>query len=110
MGGLAFSVAPGALAALGGAGRDTTDRDVEKLSLSGDLGQMGTMAARLRRAGFDVRNSDVYPVIQGEDEIKRALQYLWDNRVDGWWNQERAFIKYGIATHDEWLTRLREQV
>ena len=97
-----FTVAPGALSALGEAGKDTTDRDVEKLSLDGDLGQMGTMAARLRSAGFDVRNSDVYPVIQGADEIKRALQYFWDYRVDGWWNQERAFIKYDIATHHQW--------
>lgn len=101
-----FSVAPGTLTALGNAGSSNTDHDVEKLSLTGDLSQMGTMGRRLSEAGFDVRHSDVYPVIQGREEIVRALQYLWDREIKGWWNQNSAFEKYGIATNEEYRTKL----
>ncbi len=86
---------------LGLANTNTTTPAAEKLLLNGDLGQMGTMKRRLQAAGFTVVNADVYPVIEGADEIKRALQYLYDNFVEGWWNQRQACIKYGIATFEE---------
>lgn len=82
--------------------------DVEKILLYGDLSQMGTMTRALQEAGFDVRHSDVYPVIQG-DEIKRALKYLWDRKVDGWRDNKHSLIKYGICTADEFMAHLRSE-
>ena len=99
----------GTLGALSNAGTDTTDHDTEGISLTGDLSQMGTMGRVLRTAGFDVRNADVYPVIQGREEIVRALRYLWDHMIDGWWNQSDAMVKYGICTFDEYRERLSLQ-
>jgi hypothetical protein len=100
--GMGFSVAPGAMSSLVGAGTDTTDKSAEDTYLfSGDLSQMGTMGERLRQAGFDVRNSDVYPAIQGTEEIKRALKFIFDNKVPGWWNQRHGMLKYGLCTEEE---------
>ncbi len=100
-----FSIAPGTLAALAGAGSSNTDQNVEKCLLTGDLSQMGTMARALQNAGFDVRNSDVYPVLQG-DEIVPGLRYLYDHRIPGWRNQMNKFTKYGICTEQEYRDKL----
>jgi hypothetical protein len=93
--------ASGALSALARANSSDTDDAVEQCTLDGDLSQMGTMFRALSEAGFDVRHSDVYPVLQGA-EIVPGLRYLWDHRVPGWWNQRAAFIKHGICTAEEY--------
>ncbi len=104
-----FSVAPGALLALTGAGTSTTDESAEQVSLDGDLGQMGTMAHKLREAGLDIRHSDVYPVLQG-DEIETGLRLLFERRIDGWWNQKREMVARGICTDEEFTAKLSAQV
>jgi len=101
---LRASVAPGTMSALAGVGTDSSDQGAEKVMLHGDLSQMGRMGDALRRAGFDVRNMDVYPVIQGE-EIKAALTYLWERRIPGWDNQRRALVRYGVCTEEEFVQR-----
>jgi hypothetical protein len=102
-----MDIANGTLSSLTNAGTNNTD-DVEKILLNGDLSQMGIMSRVLREAGFDVRHSDIYPVIQGY-EIPRALKHLWDQRVDGWWNNRGNLIKYGICTADEFMVHLRSE-
>jgi len=72
--------------------------------LDGDLCQMGIMESRLRRAGFNVvrSQSGTYPGFRecDLDEYKRALKYLFDRRVPGWWNQK--LIDHGICTQQEY--------
>jgi hypothetical protein len=101
-----FSVAPGTIAALS----DLSDNRAYYL-LTGDLSQMGTMLGVLQRAGFPVVRSNVYPgFAKGqEDEYKRALQYLFDHRTPGWWNQRTALIKYGICTAETYMDALQKE-
>lgn len=102
-----MTIAPGTITALNGVGTDTRDKGVEQLSLYGDLSQMGTMSQVLKDQGFDVRNWDVHPVIQGE-EIPKALRYLYDYKIHGWWNQQEALIKYNICTQEDFSKALNE--
>lgn len=108
---LRFSIAPGTLSALEGAGSSNVDANPEegiiKCTLRGDLSQMGTMSQILNDAGFPMRHWDVHPVIQGTaEQIKAALKYLWDHETHGWWNQDRAFVKHGICTDEEFTNKL----
>lgn len=108
---LQFSVAPGTITALQRAGSSNVDKNpkegIIECTLEGDLSQMGTMSQILDDAGFPMRHSGIYPVIQGTaEQIKAALKYLWDCEINGWWNQDRALIKYGICTDAEFTNKL----
>lgn len=80
--------------------------------LSGDLNQMGTMERVLREAGFNVirSQSGTYPGFpqDAEEEYKRALKYLFDNRIAGWWNQH-DLTKYGLVTKEEFDEALQRE-
>lgn len=95
---LGFSVAPGVGAALANRGDDRA-----YFVFEGDLNQMGIIYARLLWAGFRVVKSDVYPGFprDQEEEYIKALRFLFDNRVEGWWNQERDLVRYEICTQGE---------
>lgn len=71
--------------------------------LDGDLCQMAAMARTLRAAGFAVVNSGVFPGFARDDEegYVRALRHLFEHRVEGWWNQKRDLVKYGVCTQEE---------
>jgi len=73
-------------------------------TLNGDLNQMSIMRQRLREAGFPVVMNDVYHGFRlaDKDEYIKALQFLFDNRVSGWWNQKERLFKEGICTLDEY--------
>jgi hypothetical protein len=75
---------------------------------SGDLCQMGTMGRVLREAGFAVITSGTYPGFpkEAEDEYVRALKYLYDHRVDGWWGQRGKLIEHKVCTEAEFDTAL----
>ena len=72
-------------------------------TLDGDLNQMGIMRDTLRNAGFRVAMLNVYPGFRknNKDGYIRALQFLLDNRIKGWWNQEREMIEHGVCTQEE---------
>lgn len=95
---MGFSVAPGVGAALVHRGDDRA-----YFVFQGDLNQMGILYARLLEAGFPVVKSDVYPGFprDQEEEYIRALRFVFDNRIEGWWNQERDLIKHEICTQEE---------
>lgn len=76
-------------------------------SLNGDLNQMSIQADFLRAQGFTIRFSDVYPVIETEDDFKRALKLLWDRQVAGWWHYRERMIEYGICTNESWTNKLQ---
>lgn len=98
-----FQFAPGTLTALSGRHDDRA-----YYMFSGDLSQMGTIEEFLRVRGFPVVKSDVYPGFQKEDlaEYVRALRLIYETKIDGWWNQERALIEHHICTREEFLARL----
>lgn len=96
---LSFSVTPGVFSAL-------SNRDDSRAYylLDGDLSQMGIMHDRLLARGYPVVKSDVYPGFRREhlDLYVSALRYLYESRVEGWWNQERKLIEHGICTQEEY--------
>jgi hypothetical protein len=65
--------------------------------LQGDLCQMSNLKKFLQSRGFDIKQNDVYPCLKKSD-AKRALELIYKNRVDGWWNNWNEIIKLGIAT------------
>lgn len=75
-------------------------------TLEGDLSQMSSQSAFLRANGFRVGRVDCYPGLFTEDDYKAALKAIWENRVDGWWHYCDEYVKYGIATKEEFDARL----
>jgi hypothetical protein len=71
--------------------------------LDGDISQMATMEARLRAVGFRLyrSTSGTYPGFPRDEEAEyqRALRYLFENRVPGWWNQR--MVDRQICTQEE---------
>lgn len=80
--------------------------------LSGDLCQMGTMESALRSAGHPVCRSEsgTYPGFVTEDQYKAGLTFLYNRRVEGWWNQRTDLVKYGVCTEAEYIVALDEEV
>ncbi len=78
--------------------------------LIGDLNQMGIMERTLKDAGFPVvrSQSGTYPgfLKQDKDEFVKALRYLFEHRVEGWWGQD--IVKHGICTDAEFKSALSE--
>lgn len=77
-------------------------------SVQGDLCQMGAQKEFLQKRGFDLRQSDVYPVLKEEDK-KDALEAIWNARVEGWWHYKETMVKLGICTAEDWDTALNVQ-
>jgi len=104
---MTFSVAPGVLDALA----DADDPRAHYL-LTGDLSQMGTMYTALKSAGFRVVKRDVYPGFaeSDEEEYVRALRFVYESGIAGWWNQRTDIIKHGIATAEEFQAKLSRAV
>ncbi|WP_050809957.1 hypothetical protein [Desulfosporosinus sp. OT] len=78
--------------------------------LSGDLCQMADQERELRRRGFSLGNSDVYPTVNSEDEYIDALRFIWNRRVNGWWNYKDDYVKYGICSAEEFSLALKWSV
>ena len=77
-------------------------------ALNGDLNSMSIQADVLRAQGFTIRFNDVYPVLETEDDFKRALQLFWDREVPGWWNYREKMIQYGICNdQNSWAEKLQ---
>jgi hypothetical protein len=80
--------------------------------LDGDLNQMSFMERTLKSAGFNVvrSTSGTYPGFpeDAEHEYIRALKFLWDRQITGWWNQKLAMIRHGVCTAEEFDQVLRE--
>jgi hypothetical protein len=71
--------------------------------IEGDLNTWGIIAQALEEAGFEL-NWDSGGLQPGfsesrKDEYLRALEYIWSNKLEGWWNQ--PLTRNGICTRDE---------
>ena len=104
---MSFRLAPGTLTALSG----RTDNRAYYI-FDGDLNQMGLIEDALRGAGFPVVKSDVYPGFPENDKetYVRALRFVYERRIEGWWNQREKLIEHGICTEDEFKIALGVQV
>ncbi len=100
-----LTIAPGAIAAL-------TNRNDRRAyhTFTGDLNQMGVIYVTLLQAGYPVVKSDVYPGFtkDNEEKYKEALAFLYENRIEGWWNQHSALIRNGICTEEEYSEALKK--
>jgi len=103
---LRFRVAPG----VGAAFANMNDNRAYYI-FDGDLHQMGVIYTTLLNAGFPVVKNNVYPGFteSNQDEYKRALLYLFERRVEGWWNQRSKLIEYGICTQAEYMAALNRE-
>lgn len=78
-------------------------------TLDWDLHQIGVMRKFLNSQGLRVVSNNVYPGFEKEreEDFKNALQLLYQNRIEWWWNQRSNLIKYKICTNDEFIEKLR---
>jgi len=72
----------------------------------GDLCQMAEQKNFLQRRGFNIIMSDVYPTVKTEEEFKKALRLIWDNKIEGWWHYIEYYVKYGICSRLEFRKAL----
>lgn len=99
-----FSVEPGVLGRIARAG--TKSEGYPHTLSGGDLSQMGKWDRFLRSQGMDVGNRDVYPAFRSIEDYKRALELLWQHRIEGWWNLERELVQSEICTNEEFRAAL----
>jgi hypothetical protein len=101
---LRFSVSPGVL---GLVAQSSQSDPGYVFTLSGDLAQMASQKEYLSRNGFDVGQCGVYPALKSEEEFKRSLALIWENKAWGWHNYERYYVQYGICSNEEFWAALR---
>jgi hypothetical protein len=82
------------------------ERDTGFATISGDLNQMSIQKEFLRGQGFDLGQSDVYPIVRTEEDWKRALGLFWKYKVQGWWHYEAHYVKYSICSKEEFSRAL----
>ena len=80
--------------------------DGKLFTLEGDLSQMANQRDFLEKRGFRVGRIDCYPGLFTEEDYRKALTAIWENRVDGWWHYDEDYVKYGICTMEQFNTRL----
>lgn len=73
--------------------------------LRGDLVSMADQKELLVYNKFDVKLSDVYPVIKEENK-KDAIELIWSNRISGWWLYETELLQFDICTKEEFQNAL----
>lgn len=74
--------------------------DMKRFYISGDLNQMAIQKRVLSQHGIQTVQSDVYPTVSMED-LPKALQIIWKNKVEGWWHYKDEYIKYSICSAEE---------
>lgn len=76
--------------------------------LSGDLNQMSIQKSFLISQGFDVGQTNVYPVLKHCD-VTAALKLIYDKKIEGWWQYSKECIKRNICTTAEFTHQLKVQ-
>ena len=101
-----FKVLPGVLGLMAGAKSHQERPAGHRTVADGDLGQMAAQGIALKEGGFEVGRWDVYATVP-EADYRRALEYMWKRRTDGWWNL--PLVKEGIITQEEFKVALDHQ-
>ena len=71
-------------------------------SFRGDLSQMASQYRFLRERGYPVKTMDVYPVLESDEDYKRAITSIWFSRVEGWWHYEKKLVEWGVCSQGEY--------
>lgn len=58
----------------------------ESYFFEGDLCQMAKAAEVARNLGFEVGVAGGLPYVSSKDEFDKVVQYLIDNRIEGYWH------------------------
>ena len=64
----------------------------------GDLRQIAAQMEFLRKHGFQIGSVNAFPAVRTEEDLKKGLTLIWNNKVDGWWNYKDRFSRYGICS------------
>lgn len=80
-----------------------------ELLIQGDLNQMITQQKFLSAFSITMRQHDIYFYVK-ESDVKKALQLIYDNKVEGWWHYQEDYEKFNIATNEEFQNRLENQI
>jgi hypothetical protein len=90
--------------------RDSTAPQGFDFYIQGDLNQMGLQRKHLQtRCFIEVQQSDVRPVIKQED-VKRALTSIFNNKIEGWWHYIDKYIELEICTKEQFDEELKLSV
>lgn len=73
--------------------------------LDGDLSQMSSQKSVLNRNGIITKQNNVYPCLK-EKDIPKAMEIIWNSRVEGWWHYKELYVKHNICTAKEFDERL----
>jgi hypothetical protein len=73
---------------------------------NGDLIQLYEQGEFLARRGFKLKYSGVYPTLESEEDYKRALKLIIEQRCAGWWHYLDEYVKYNICNEEEYLDKL----
>ena len=74
--------------------------------LEGDLSQMSQQKIFLNNRGIYTKQRNVYPCLKEED-VTKALTLICTNKVEGWWNYDKEYLKRGILTQEQILNRYK---
>lgn len=94
-----------------GAGIDTLHDNSAYYTFDGDLNQMAIIYEALKHARFPVTRSGVSPAFTKSKKYQyiKALKFLWNEKIEGWWNQRDAMIEHSICTIEQFTTILKNQ-
>lgn len=71
---------------------------------------MGIQKRELIDAGFKIKQWDVHPIIETEEEWISALNKIYGLRIPGWWHYQKEYEKYKICTKEKFDKALKDQV
>ena len=78
-----------------------------RFSMQGDLNQMGIQRSVLSKCGVPVNTSEGIPyMFESEEVFVKAMQIMWDNSVEGWWNYREYLINANICTKQGYKDKL----
>jgi hypothetical protein len=107
---MSFTIDEGVFGLLQDAVKDPRgERDKEHtFTLRGDLCSMSAQKELLRRRGFDVGQSNVYPCLK-EKDVDAALKVIWEMRCKGWWHYRKEMVKFNICSEEAWVEALNQE-
>ena len=73
--------------------------------LQGDLNLLAIQKNFLKKNYVNVTGN--VPLHVPDEDDKRVLSLLWENKVQGWWLYKEDLIGHEICTEVEWLEELR---
>ena len=61
-------------------------------------------------SGIKIFQHGVHPVIKNKDEYIKALNIIWSEKIEGWWNYKEEFLKYNVCSAQKFKEELHSIV